>query len=214
MATQLSCLNLATGAGHGRTNTYQDIDPVVSIPDRSYPERCTGRRKVAAGGGFCAFRQQNNLSGFMASYEQNEAHDWLGDAAENYVRYVLSKEGFIVFAGSKWGADCAAHHKDDLKRWWRIEVRSTDKKNGLPLLKPKEKLKKIATVVADVKFNKQDGGHGMTITLYPVHPDGSYRKKYKDGAEVVMRRKGKYVQFEIEQNGDRCNLHDYLKKIA
>jgi len=37
----------------------------------------------------------------MTTYKQNGSHDWLGDAAENYVRYCFAREGYEVFGAGK-----------------------------------------------------------------------------------------------------------------
>lgn len=60
------------------------------------------------------------------NYKQGARHDWLGDAAESYVAYYFASPGFEVFGAGKWAADVVVR---DLKidRWWRVEVKSTDK---------------------------------------------------------------------------------------
>jgi hypothetical protein len=104
--------------------------------------------------------------------KQNESHDWLGEAAENYVRYLFAREGFQVFAGSKWGADLAVHELNKADRWWRIEVRSTDKDGkSAPNPKPKKKLLKIADFVVNIKFNlnpKKREEPCLRAEIYPV----------------------------------------------
>lgn len=85
------------------------------------------------------------------SYKQTEAHDWLGEAAESYIAYQMAHAGFEVFGSSKWGADLAVH---DAKsgRWWRVEVRSTDR-DKRPGKKSKEKLRK-AELLVEVNLKK------------------------------------------------------------
>lgn len=57
---------------------------------------------------------------------QSESHDWLGDAAESYVRYLFAREGFHVYGASKWHGDIVAY--DSMyKNWWKVEVKSTDR---------------------------------------------------------------------------------------
>lgn len=109
--------------------------------------------------------------------KMNESHDWLGEAAENYVRYLFACEGFQVFAGSKWGADLAIHRPGNTKRWWRIEVRSTDR-NKRPLKKRKERLKQIADFVVEVnlKAGLEKCTHSLKAVIYPVKKDGGYGK--------------------------------------
>lgn len=100
---------------------------------------------------------------------QNESHDWLGEAAESYVRYLFAREGFQVFAGSKWGADLAVHEMKRPDKWWRIEVRSTDGR-GRPHPKPKEKLMKIADFVVNVKFNLNSAVKEQPSLLAEIYP--------------------------------------------
>lgn len=101
--------------------------------------------------------------------KMNESHDWLGDAAENYVRYLFAREGFQVFAGSKWGADLAVHKLSNPDRWWRIEVRSTDGQ-GSPNPKPKERLLQIANFVVNVKLVKNKERHEMPSLRSEIYP--------------------------------------------
>lgn len=103
--------------------------------------------------------------------EQNESHDWLGEAAENYVRYLFAREGFRVFAGSKWGADLAVHEMHKPNKWWCIEVRSTDKKGrGAPRPKSKAKLEKIADFVINVKLIKNKENKEMPALRAEIYP--------------------------------------------
>lgn len=60
------------------------------------------------------------------NYKQNDSHDWLGDAAEDYVRYCFARENFEVFGGGKWSTDCAVRDRETAK-WYRVEVKSTDR---------------------------------------------------------------------------------------
>ena len=107
-----------------------------------------------------------------SDYIQNEAHDWLGECAENYVAYLFAKAGFMVYAGCKWGADLAVHDTESNK-WIRIEVRSTDSKNRWPRKKPKENLLNTEFVV-EVRFKD-----GQIETRIIKLEDGEYSKTKK-----------------------------------
>lgn len=58
------------------------------------------------------------------SHQKDDSHDWLGDAAENYVRYCFARDGFEVFGSGKWAADLIVRNTDlDEEKWWRVEVK-------------------------------------------------------------------------------------------
>lgn len=144
---------------------------------------------------------------YIEKIVQNESHDWLGEAAENYVRYVLAHEGFIVFAGSKWGADCAVYHPSNPNKWWRIEVRSTNK-NKRPLVKSKEKIKKIADLVVEVRFLPNSEGHTLEMKLYRVLLDGGY----KEGSCISKTENQGRIDFSIALKQRNISILDYLQQ--
>lgn len=129
-------------------------------------------------------------------FEMNESHDWLGEAAEHYVRYILAREGFLVFAGSKWDADCAFYRKDNPSRWWKIEVRSTDTRRW-----PKIKKYVRADFVVDVRFERGERFHSAQVFLSVVHKDGRYRH---GEFEILPVRKNNTVQFQIVGRSIKC----------
>lgn len=59
-------------------------------------------------------------------YKMDARHDWLGDAAESYVAYCFASQGLEVFGAGKWTADLVVRDPK-LDKWWRIEVKSTDR---------------------------------------------------------------------------------------
>lgn len=119
--------------------------------------------------------------------KQDDRHDWLGDAAESYVAYCFaSAQGFEVFGAGKWTADIVVHDtKDD--RWWRIEVKSTDKEKPGKKYERKDlakKLAKKADILTQVSFKKGEVSIkiGKLSTEYgcehvtPVRDPGDIRK--------------------------------------
>jgi len=138
---------------------------------------------------------------------QDESHDWLGDAAENYIRYVFAREGFRVFAGSKWGADLAVYYANEPSQWWRIEIRSTDR-NRPPTKKPKSKLKRIADLVVEVRFNDKDTvGHEIRLRIYWVE-EGVTDKNWYVISPTHKGEKGNEVHFTIDSE----DIYSFLKK--
>lgn len=121
------------------------------------------------------------------TYEQNDSHDWLGDAAEAYVRYCFASEGFEVFGSGKWAADAAVH---DLKsdKWWRVAVKSTDhpKKQvgGRGLNTLIDKVSEKAELFAQVRIVR-----GMPIELRLIKLRGSKRgERCLIGAEGDIKK--------------------------
>lgn len=131
---------------------------------------------------------------FVSSYiilmhQKDERHDWLGDAAESYVRYLFACEGFHVYGASKWHADIAAYDPKR-KKWWRVEVKSTDRSAGKVFKKPLTNLFKKADIVVLVRFS-----HGKTSRLL-------HDKKIE--VELVMRLAPKKYEKEFigRRSGD------------
>ena len=141
--------------------------------------------------------------------KQNESHDWLGEAAENYVRYLFAREGFQVFAGSKWGADCSIHYPGNTKKWWRIEVRSTDRDGrGAPRPKSKTKLNKIADFVVNVKLMKNNKSPELPFLRAEMYPIKRAKKNGScDDADVIYLDGEKRGLFFGKR---RMTLLDYL----
>lgn len=136
-------------------------------------------------------------------YSQNESHDLLGEAAESYVRYIFATEGFEVYGDSKWGADCAALDRDKC-RWYRIEIRSTDKIKGRPRKKPARKLKGKIDLIAEVIFSD------CCVNVCFIVPDsnGSYNQKSR--RELLSVVKYGHRRFMI----DGSDIKSFMRKIG
>jgi len=141
--------------------------------------------------------------------EQNESHDWLGEAAENYVRYLFAREGFQVFAGSKWGADLAIHRPGNLKKWWRIEVRSTDGK-GRPNPKSKKRLKEIADFVVNVNLIKNSVEADMPYLRAVIYPVKKAKKNGSCNDPDVIYLDGKKRGLFFKKGRNFRRILDYL----
>jgi len=114
--------------------------------------------------------------------KQNARFDWLADAAEAYVAYCFSRDGFEVFGAGKWEADLIVRHqKLEDKKWLRVEVKSG------PVRRWKRFIKK-ADLYAEVRFKDED--RTTTFGLYKLNPK----------ARTWKEAKGKRT--EIKQNGD------------
>ena len=136
-------------------------------------------------------------------YLQNESHDQLGESAESYIRYVFAREGFEVYGDSKWGADCAVLDSDT-GRWYRIEIRSTDRLTGWPVKKQARRLKGKAELVTEVIFR----GGQITVYLRRVHRDGTYNRK--SGCTICATTRGGLQRFTVDGN----SLRDYLRGLT
>lgn len=91
----------------------------------------------------------------MKKPKQTVIHDWLGDAAENLVRYYFACEDFEVFGGNKWGADIVGYDKQlsfDERKWWKIEVKSTDRIAGPFHHANLETLARKADLLVQIRF--------------------------------------------------------------
>lgn len=110
----------------------------------------------------------------MTIYKQNDSHDWLGDAAENYVRYCFAREGFEVFGAGKWATDCAVHDKQTDK-WYRVEVKSTDRPKR-PIRPSVSNLSGRVDLLAEVIFSDDSEHHSTTMTLRLVRIDTAGRR--------------------------------------
>lgn len=108
----------------------------------------------------------------MTKFKQNDSHDWLEDAAEDYVRYYFAREGFEVFGAGKWSTDCAVHDKDTDK-CYRIEAKSTDRPKR-PIRPGRANLAGHANLLAEVIFSDDSEEHSTTmkLSLSRVDSDG------------------------------------------
>lgn len=112
--------------------------------------------------------------------QDNESHDWFGDAAESLVRYCFVKEGFFAYGSSKWGADCVI---EDMKsgRKLSIEVKSTDRSNRThtQLVRTlKKKLNKPAKpdIYAEVRLESKPtikNSFPISISLWKIDKDNN-----------------------------------------
>lgn len=87
----------------------------------------------------------------LTKYTQNDSHDWLGDAAEDYVRYCFAREGFEVFGSGKWSTDMAVRDRET-NRWYRVEVKSTGRPHGKPLRPGADNLRGRVDLLVEVVF--------------------------------------------------------------
>lgn len=61
----------------------------------------------------------------------NQQHDWLAKVGENYIAYLFSRDSrFEVFGSGMWDADCAVHDLIN-KKWFRIEIKTSNSKRSL-----------------------------------------------------------------------------------
>ena len=115
--------------------------------------------------------------------QKDDSHDWLGDCAEKYVAYLLSKvRGISVTQGSKWGVDIVA--REGRKRAWAFEVRSTDR-NKTPAKPSREKMKrKQVDFYAEVRKMTI-----LQVKIYRINPDGRSDKKdcWQEGSGIPLR---------------------------
>ncbi len=119
------------------------------------------------------------------SNQNNESHDWFGDAAESLVRYCFVKEGFFAYGSSKWGADCII---EDMKsgRKLSVEVKSTDRSNRThtQLVKTlKKKLNKSVKpdIYAEVRLESRPtikDGFPISISLWKIDKDNGCLVKH------------------------------------
>ena len=118
--------------------------------------------------------------------QKDDSHDWLGDAAENLVRYHFSRAGYDVYGSSKWGADICVVGKptqsgQDGPRVIFVEVKSTDspKKSWQNIKNSRSVRKKVKgrkfNILVGVKFSLK----GQAIRLWKLK-DGKYEKKWHD----------------------------------
>ena len=116
------------------------------------------------------------------AHQKDDSHDWLGDVAENYVRYCFARDGFEVFGSGKWAADLIVRSTkfDDKKKWWRIEVKSGRR---VPSLKT---MAKKAELFARVKLEKGT----ISFSLKKLKPKS---EQHKAGQEI--KGKGDINQF-------------------
>lgn len=119
------------------------------------------------------------------SNQQDDSHDWLGDAAENYVRYCFARDGFEVFGSGKWPADLIARHTElDEKKWWRVEVKS----GHAPSLKT---MARKAELCAKVHIEKQT----ISFRLIKLKPESNR------GEDCLVNEKGDIKRFlSIKEN--------------
>lgn len=120
--------------------------------------------------------QEKSYQGTM-THQQNDSHDWLGDAAENYVRYCFAREGFEVFGAGKWSTDCAVHDKETDK-WYRVEVKSTDRPKR-PLRPGRANLAGHADLLAEVVFTDDLEDHSTAMKLSLTRIDTNGRRSNK-----------------------------------
>ena len=119
---------------------------------------------------------------------QNESHDWLGEAAEKYVAYLLSKEkGFSIAQGSKWGVDIIVRDLNSKSRdkIWAFEVRSTDR-NKTPRKPSSEKIKeKRVDYYAEVK--KSDF---LRVKIYRIQNNNKTDKNdfWEENSTIPLRK--------------------------
>jgi len=121
---------------------------------------------------------------------QNDSHDWLGDAGESLVRYIAARDGLHVYGGGKWTAD-AAVHDPETKRWWRIEVRTTDRARR-PTPKSSAKLAAHADILVEVRF-KED----LSVELLFVKLESGRRT----GARLGHPKPGEFTKW-LRASGD------------
>lgn len=104
----------------------------------------------------------------MFQYKQDDRHDWLGDAAEAYVKYCFACEGgFEIFSAGKWTPDVVVRDTA-VDKWWRIEVKSTTKEKGTINRPSLSNLAKKADVLAEVRFLKEKGVRLTLVKLSAV----------------------------------------------
>ena len=101
------------------------------------------------------------------TYKQNDSHDWLGDAAEAYVRYCFAADDFEVFGSGKWAVDAAVRDRES-GRWWRVEVKSTDHPQKRPGRKSLDQLSEKAELFAQVRIVR---GKPITLRLTKLRED-------------------------------------------
>ncbi|HOX44453.1 MAG TPA: hypothetical protein PK668_12690 [Myxococcota bacterium] len=81
----------------------------------------------------------------------DDSHDWFADVAESFVRYLAARDGLEVFGAGKWVEDAACYDRAK-NRWYRFEVRSTDRARN-PIKKGQKKLQH-ADILVEVKLTE------------------------------------------------------------
>lgn len=138
-------------------------------------------------------------------YLDNASHDWLGEAAENYIRYIFAREKLPVYAGDKWGADCAVYDPVS-KSLLRIEVKSTDRQRR-PTWNS-EQVRSKADIVAEVRFhnaNQNEGSHTLDV-VFIWTKEGRGGKQYR----LLSICKDGEVNFKIQGVGTLVDLRQFL----
>ena len=130
----------------------------------------------------------------IKKYIQNESHDWLGDAAENYVRYCFAREGFEVFGSGKWSTDMAVRDRMTNK-WYRVEVKSTDRPHGRPVRPSVANLLGRVDLLVEVVFLRMSESvcTSLQMKIVAIGKDG------KRGVAAVVAKQG--------------DLREFMKKI-
>ena len=109
-------------------------------------------------------------------YQQTEAHDWLGEAAESIVRYYFSRIGLYAYGASRWGGD-AVIQEPITGKMLVIEIKSTDREGSSNRLKRslKKKLSKLkpnvkASIYAEVRLkdSKTNQNQELLVTLWKI----------------------------------------------
>lgn len=105
----------------------------------------------------------------------NQQHDWLSKVGENYVAYLFSRDDdFEVFGSGAWDADCAVRDKKT-NRWFRIEVKTSNKKSSLKEIRGK----------ARRRLNNQNDKYDI-LCFVSFKDDKIYLELYrKDGSKKV-----------------------------
>lgn len=122
-----------------------------------------------------------------------ECHDWLGEAAEDFIAYLFSKafnvDELEVFGGSRWGADCVLHHIPTDK-YRRIEVKSSDSKRKFQMSGRLNKQLKKCDIFCFVAVKKNEN-FSFDVSIWKV-------------------QKGKRVETSKITNPDTEQLRKYL----
>jgi len=114
------------------------------------------------------------------SHQQDDSHDWLGDAVESYVRYCFARDGFEVFGAGKWAADLIVRNTGlDEEKWWRVEVKS----GHAPSL---ETMARKAELCAKVSIGEN---RIINFRLIKLKPEPSR------GEECLIKKKGDVYNF-------------------
>jgi hypothetical protein len=138
-------------------------------------------------------------------YLDNASHDWLGEAAENYIRYIFAREKLPVYAGDKWGADCAVYDQES-KSLLRIEVKSTDRQRR-PAWNS-EQVRSKADIVAEVRFHnaKQNEGSHTLDVVFIWTKEGRGGTQYR----LVSVCKDGEVNFKVQGDEGSVDLGKFL----